>query len=212
MGLFVAFLAVNSVLTNSSRAFWLQHATYWIYPLQTLVCGALLLVFRDSYCWHRPARMLFTLVVAVVVFLVWISPQQFFGLSARTDGFDPESIPGGRPLFFWGSVVLRFLRLVVVVPILEEIFWRALLLRYLINENFERVSFGTFTSFSFIAVALAFCFSHLSADWPAALFTGAAYNLVAWRTRSLGSCILAHATTNLLLGLWIMKTGQWGFW
>ncbi|MEP7071620.1 MAG: CAAX prenyl protease-related protein [Verrucomicrobiota bacterium] len=212
MGVFIAFLAVNNVLTNSSRSFWLEHATYWIYPLQTLACGALLFAFRGSYSWHNPARILFTLAAALVVFFVWISPQQFFGVPARTDGFNPESIAGGRSWLFWGSIGVRFLRLVVVVPILEEIFWRAFLLRYLIDENFERVSFGTFTWFSFIAVALAFCFSHQSADWPAALFTGVAYNLVAWRTRSLGSCILAHATTNLLLGLWIMKTGQWGFW
>ena len=38
------------------------------------------------------------------------------------------------------------------------------------------------------------------------------YNVVAYHSRSLASCILAHATTNLLLGLWIMQTDQWGFW
>ena len=46
----------------------------------------------------------------------------------------------------------------------------------------------------------------------AALLTGALYNLVAYRTKSLGACVLAHAVTNLLLGLWIMSTRQWGFW
>ena len=46
----------------------------------------------------------------------------------------------------------------------------------------------------------------------AAFVTGVLYNIVAYRTRSLISCILAHATTNLLLGLWIMHTYQWGFW
>jgi hypothetical protein len=38
------------------------------------------------------------------------------------------------------------------------------------------------------------------------------YNLVAFRTRSLGSCILAHAVTNALLGAFILATRQWGFW
>jgi membrane protease YdiL (CAAX protease family) len=38
------------------------------------------------------------------------------------------------------------------------------------------------------------------------------YNIVAYRTKSLSACVLTHATTNLLLGVWIMKTGQWGFW
>ncbi len=39
---------------------------------------------------------------------------------------------------------------------------------------------------------------------------GILYNGVAYRTRSLSSYILTHAVTNLLLGLWIMKTKQWG--
>jgi membrane protease YdiL (CAAX protease family) len=54
--------------------------------------------------------------------------------------------------------------------------------------------------------------SHASPDWPAAFVTGALYNLVAIRTRSLTACVVTHAVTNLLLGLWIMQTRQWGFW
>ena len=102
--------------------------------------------------------------------------------------------------------------LLVVVPLVEEIFWRGFLLRLLIDEDFERVPFGTFSWFSFSIVTLGFALSHSPADWPAALVTGALYNAVAYRTKSLSSCILTHAVTNLLLGLWIMKTGQWGFW
>jgi hypothetical protein len=94
----------------------------------------------------------------------------------------------------------------------EEIFWRGYLLRYLINERFARIPIGAFSWLSFAAVTLGFGFSHARADWIAALICGALYNLVAYRTRSLASCVLAHATTNLLLGLWIMETRQWGFW
>ena len=110
------------------------------------------------------------------------------------------------------TIVLRFLRLAVVVPFIEEIFWRGFLLRFLINENFERVPVGTFSLVSFIVVTVGFGFSHASEDWIAALLTGALYNGVAYRTKKLSSCILTHAVTNLLLGLWIMKTKQWGFW
>ena len=53
---------------------------------------------------------------------------------------------------------------------------------------------------------------HQPADYPAALLTGALFNWIAIRTRSLSSCILAHAITNLLLGFYIMATRQWGFW
>jgi hypothetical protein len=32
------------------------------------------------------------------------------------------------------------------------------------------------------------------------------------RTRSLGACVIMHATSNFLLGLYIMMTRQWGLW
>jgi CAAX prenyl protease-like protein len=96
--------------------------------------------------------------------------------------------------------------------LIEEIFWRGFFLRYLIAEDFDRVAFGRFSWLSFTAVTLLFAFSHSKADWAAALCAGALYNLVAYRTRSLFSCVFAHALTNLLLGLWIMHTRQWGFW
>jgi CAAX prenyl protease-like protein len=65
---------------------------------------------------------------------------------------------------------------------------------------------------SFLVVTLTFGFSHQRPDWPAALVCGALYNLVAYRTKSLATCVATHALTNLLLGLWIMKSSQWGFW
>src|SRR6202030_3615984 len=102
----------------------------------------------------------------------------------------------------------RFLRLVLVVPLLEEIFWRGFLLRYLINEKFTGVRMGAFSWLSFAVVTLGFGFTHSQADWLAALVTGALYNFVAYRTKSLASCVAAHAITNLLLGIWIVGTRQ----
>ena len=99
-----------------------------------------------------------------------------------------------------------------MVPFVEEIFWRGFLLRYLIREDFESVPFGTFSWRSFALVTVFFALEHQPADYPAALLTGALYNWIAIRTRSLSSCILAHAITNLLLGVYIMATRQWGFW
>jgi len=55
-------------------------------------------------------------------------------------------------------------------------------------------------------VAVAFALSHSRPDWIAAFVVGVLYNVVAYRSRSLALCILAHATTNLLLGLWIIQT------
>jgi CAAX prenyl protease-like protein len=208
---FIGLLAVNVALKKIGGQFWLRASEYWIYPVQTVLCGVLLIWFRREYEFHGLRRVAFSLVVGAVVFVLWISPQQFLGFAARTVGFNPDLF-SSSPLAYWFTVILRFLRLAVVVPFVEEIFWRGFLLRFLIDEDFTRVRFGTFSWVSFLVVTVAFGFSHLPKDWIAALITGAIYNGVAYRTKSLGSCILTHAVTNLLLGFWIMQTGQWGFW
>ena len=211
MALFVLLLGLTGTGNRPESISWFSYPAYWTYPAQTLVCGALLLCFWRDYELRAPRQLWFALLIGVVVFALWITPQQFLGFGPRLIGFDPDLF-AAQPGLYWGTVIFRFLRLVVVVPLVEEVFWRGFLLRYLISERFTGVAVGTFSWLSFVAVTLAFGFSHSRADWTAALICGALYNLVAYRTGSLASCVLAHATTNLLLGLWIMQTRQWGFW
>jgi CAAX prenyl protease-like protein len=211
MAAFLLLLALNSLLPNLGGAFWLRSPEFWIYPAQTIFCGVLLLWLWRDYELRAPRRVVLTIAVAFFVFALWIAPQEFLGFATRLDGFNP-AVFSGRPAAYWTTIVFRFLRLVVVVPLVEEVFWRGFALRYFINEKFYAVPMGAFSWFSFAVVTLAFGLSHSWADWIAALITSALYNCVAYRTKSLASCILAHAITNLLLGLWIMKTRQWGFW
>jgi uncharacterized protein len=211
MAVFVVLLGVTGVGNRPQSVSWLSYPAYWTYPVQTLVCGALLWWFWSDYQFRRPAKAWFALLIGVGVFVLWIAPQQFFGFEPRRVGFDPDLF-AAQPGLYWGTVSLRFLRLVIVVPLIEEVFWRGFLLRYLINERFTTVAIGTFSWLSFVVVTVAFGFAHSRADWAAALVCGALYNLVAYRTASLASCVVVHATTNLLLGIWIMQTRQWGFW
>jgi CAAX prenyl protease-like protein len=211
MAAFIALLALKSALGSRHGAFWLEHAEYWIFPLQTVVCALILWWLWPVYQLSRPRQLAIGLAVGVVVFAIWISPQGVLGFPPRISGFNPDLFVAQQALY-WGTVSFRFLRLVIVVPLVEEIFWRGFLLRYLINEKFDEVPFGTFSWLSFLAVTIAFTLSHSMADWPAAAITGALYNFVAYRTRSLSTCVVTHGVTNALLGLWIMWTKQWGFW
>ena len=211
MLLFTALLGLGSILKTPGRALWLASPEFWIFPLQTLLCGTLVIYFRREYQFPPLRRPVFTLGLGLLVFLIWIAPQQFFRFEPRLVGFNPDVFAGSSAQY-WTTVALRFLRLVIVVPLVEEIFWRGFLLRFLIAERFDTVPFGTFSWPSFGVVTTAFGLSHLMADWPAAFLTGALYNFIAYRTKSLTSCALAHGATNLALGLWIMATKQWGFW
>jgi CAAX prenyl protease-like protein len=140
-----------------------------------------------------------------------VSPQVFLGQPRRWEGFNPE-IFAGDPALYWSTVLARFLRLVIVVPLVEEIFWRGFLQRYLIDERFQTVPFGKYTHLSFFGVAIAFTLIHSMPDWPAAFITGILYGWLAVRTKSLLAPVVAHAVTNLALGCYIMTTKQWGFW
>ena len=211
MAAFLGLLGLGSVLRKLGGAFWLNSPEYWIYPAQTVFCGALLCWFWREYEFRAARQILFTASIALLVFALWIAPQAFLGFAPRLDGFNPE-IFSGQPATYWATVAVRFVRLVVVVPLIEEIFWRGFLLRYLVNEKFHTIPIGTSSWLSFTVVTVGFGFVHSPADWIAALMTGALYNGVAYRTKSLASCVLAHALTNFVLGLWIMRTHQWGFW
>ena len=206
------------LLGAPDAARWLRPGTafaqapeHWIYPAQTLLCGALLAVFWRQYPLRRPARVVFTIAIALLIFVLWIAPQVFFHAAARREGFDPTFFEKNRPLFF-AVLAMRFARLVIVVPLIEEIFWRGFLLRFFIAEDFENVRLGAYSHFSFAAVTLGFMLEHQRADWPAALLAGALFNAIAYHTKNLTSCVLAHAVTNALLGVYIVQTRQWGFW
>lgn len=183
---------------------------YWIYPLQTALCAAALLWFRDAYDFGNGtiAKILLGAAAGILIFGLWVVPQELLHRPPRTEGFDPWVVPG------WGPWMLaaRFARLVLVVPLVEEIFWRGFLLRYLVREDFTALPFGASSRFSFWAVTAAFTAVHSTSDWPAAFVTGILLNLLAVRTRSLSACVSAHVVANLALGLYICATRQWGFW
>jgi CAAX prenyl protease-like protein len=188
-----------------------NHSVYWTVPLETVICGWVLIRDWKFYDFQAPRKVLFTAGIGILALLIWITPQEWLGAARRVDGFDPEFF-GATGWPYVANVSVRLLRLIVVVPLVEEIFWRGFLLRYFINEDFTKVPIGAFSWLSFGVVTAGFCLEHSRPDWPAAILTGALFNLVAYRTRSLSSCVLVHAVTNALLGAYVMHTRQWGFW
>ena len=204
-------ILVSLVKNPAANSLWLRSPEYWVYPLQTALCAGVLVFYWRQYDFGKRGGTALALAAGVVVLGLWIAPQAFLGGGARVVGVDPSVFGEGSALY-WMTVAARFARLVIIVPLVEEIFWRGFLMRYLIREDFTSLPVGTFQWKSFAAVAVCFMLVHGMADWPAALLCGVIYNFVAVRTGSLGACVLAHGVTNLGLGLYIMTTRQWGFW
>jgi CAAX prenyl protease-like protein len=220
----LAFVDVVKKFGDGYANWVFSSPSYWVFPLQILVCGGLLIRFWPHYQLKAPTKLLLTTAIGILVLFLWIwmSPlwlgvakgigiAKFLGIAeSRTEGFLPHFFGDGLPYAI--NLTLRFIRLVIIVPLVEEIFWRGFLLRFVIRHDFTKVPFGTFDWKSFSIVTAGFCLEHSSADWPGAILAGALYNLLAYRSRSLSSCVLAHAITNLLLGFYVLRTGQWGYW
>ena len=114
--------------------------------------------------------------------------------------------PSGRYVF----IGFRIVGAVLVVPVMEELFWRAFLIRWLVNEDFKSVPVGTFTWPSFLITVGMFGAEHN--QWLAGLVCGALYNMVLYRTRSVWACVVAHAVSNAVLAGYVLTTGDWKFW
>ena len=151
------------------------------------------------------------------MFCIWIGPDILWP-AYRQSWLFQNSIVGtpqsSLPQAAKGNVtflIFRVLSSVVNVPVLEELFWRGWLMRWLISTNFRKVPLGSYTAQSFWLVAVVFAAEHGS-YWDVGLIAGMLYNWWMIRTRSLGDCIIAHAVTNACLAWYVVARGQWHYW
>lgn len=191
-----------------------ESAMQYLYAGRALSAGTALYLFRDRFPELRLRDLLELKTTAlcagagVVTFLLWISVPAALQSPSPPAGFDPALFPEGATRAL--MVAVRVAGAVAVVPVMEELFWRSFLLRYLVSADFDSVPLGSFTWASFLCTSLLFGLEHhliLSG-----ILAGALYNLILYRTRSLAQCVLAHAVTNLALALYVLETGRWQFW
>jgi CAAX prenyl protease-like protein len=109
---------------------------------------------------------------------------------------------------------MRFIRAAVVVALVEEIFWRGFLMRFVCDWEGDhwKQPFGRAHWKSYVIVTGLFVLAHGTADWAGGLVYGSlTYLLCVW-SKNLGACVVMHATANFLMGVYIMKTGTYGLW
>ena len=215
--LYMAFIAVESLVSwlaghIPSMAAFSGYDHYVLYPVKTVLVGAALIYYWRDYTelrgsrWFRAGDLATAISAGVVVFVLWINMD--FASFGNPEGFDPYFFDDGAVAFV--LVAFRLFGAAVVVPVFEEIFWRSLVVRYFIDSDFMKVPVGAFTWASFLGTSLLFGLEHHL--WLAGIAAGIVYNLLLYRTRNIKSCILAHGITNLLLGIYVLKTGNWHFW
>ena len=207
-GIFLLFLAVAPQRIVSA---------YWEAPLWVLVLAVVCFLCWPRELSVRPSSPVLSACLGLLVFVLWIAPDLLVP-GYRQGPLFSNSLLGQlhsslRPAELQSPWVLfwRTARAVLIVTVVEELFWRAWLMRWLINPNFRNVSLGAYAAGSFWITAVLFASEHGS-YWDVGLLTGVIYNWWMLRTRSVADCILMHAVTNGALSLYVIATAQWQYW
>jgi len=212
-----------------------EASRYWFYLGKTLA-GAWLIWMAQPWIEELKWAVSREAVVAgVAVFLIWVGLDGLYPtMDQMTEKFlcpllkqiglenwcpeagkaktvwNPFAQFGGHSALAWVFIVTRILGSAMVVPPLEEVFYRSFLYRYIARPDFQSVPLGEFRWPSFLITAAIFGFAHY--EWLAGILCAFAYQgLVCWKKR-LGDALTAHAITNFLLGLWVVWKGAWNFW
>ncbi|KAF0182311.1 MAG: abortive infection protein [Nitrospirae bacterium] len=185
-----------------------------LYPVKICAVCAALWYYRQSYvelAWKDLAHagnLAFSVLIGAVVFLLWIQMTWPFAVFGTLTGYDPSGIQDDAARM--AIIASRLFGAAIIVPIMEEIFWRSFVIRYIINPDFLRIPVGAFSWASFALVSVLFGLEHNL--WLAGIMAGVAFNIVLYRTRSIAHCIIAHAVTNGMLGAYVLATNSWRFW
>jgi CAAX prenyl protease-like protein len=208
---FMAILALRGIApTDGSWGF----DTRWLYGLNLLVVGGLLALWWREYgelSWQNGptlTELAWAVGTGLLVFVLWISltaPWMQIGEpSAGFRGIDAQ----GR--LDWPLIAVRWLGASLLVPVMEELFWRSFLMRWIERPIFEGVDPRQVGLKAIVLSTFIFVLAHTL--WLGAVVAGLAYALLYRRSGKLWSAVIAHAVTNGALGIYVVMTGRWEFW
>jgi CAAX prenyl protease-like protein len=221
---FVLFLVLGSL---QGKLF--PGSEYWLYAVKTVLVGWMLWALRGLLAEVKWTFSWEGLAVGVVIAALWI------GLSGHVPTlgdiwdaghklitgkapepakpeapWNPVAFFGGNAALGWAFVLVRVLGRSLVVPPMEEVFYRSFFYRYIVSPKFNEVAFGQWHSVAFVVTSVIFGLAHPD-DWLPGILCGAAYQWLVLRKQRLGDAMLAHATTNLLISIYAIATNQWRF-
>jgi CAAX prenyl protease-like protein len=203
-GIFIAFLVLQSWTPIPP---WLKFAAPLI---------AIAIVSREALS-KRLVSPALSIALGIAVCVLWVGPEIVFPgyhngwLFSNSVIGHPNSTATAAQKSDIVFIVFRILVSVITVPILEELFWRGWVMRWLINRDFTAVPLGTYDAQAFWLVAALFASEHGS-FWDVGLLTGVIYNWWMLRTKSMWDCILMHAVTNGCLAWYVLHYDQWMYW
>lgn len=205
----IAYLAPLAVYLVISMLLGMINPGFnWSYPL--LACAGLV-ILANRFPLIRPefvrgmGRKGIVVGIAVYVFWVWMIPVD----AGRNVQF-AETLFSVPPSVTLAWIALRLIGGSVVVPVLEELAFRAGIPRVLKAVCIPRIGTRAASLIAFAGSSLAFGLMH--ANILAGALAGACYGVLTLRSGKIGEAIIAHAVTNFLIAITALFTGRWYLW
>lgn len=231
MGFMVVLELINATIAwdHPEAPWWRRDPAHFIYPVQSLSALALLFHYRRSYTFNWSWKWSLEAVAwGAVGIAFWLLPTTLYdywnmegkthgilgllGVQERRNGFDASIFD--HPMAYGTTLAFRFLRAVVVVALVEEIFWRGFVMRFIndMHGYYWKQPFGKGSWKSYWIVTALFVLAHSKADYAGAFVYGTLTYLLCVRSKSLGACVVMHAVANLLMGIYIITYEKHGLW
>jgi len=188
---FVAFMVVG-VLTSAVAV----HPDL-AYPVKALVLLAALGFFRRHLSRLALTRDPVAVGAGLLVGLGWIMTQPAPGEAEATLQAGLATLSGAA-LAVW--VVARLLGTMLLVPIVEELFFRSYLL--------GRLDFGGLPGRIFAVAVSSALFAALHGRLIEAFAAGVVFALVMLRRNRSGDAVIAHVVANSLIAIWALLAGD----
>jgi hypothetical protein len=216
--------AIFLLLTFAQGKFG-EASRYWFYLAKTLAGAGMIWAVRPWIPEMRWKLSWSAVAAGLGVLGLWVGLDGWYpsldqaltrvGLgksaaAAADPPWNPHAMFGQGSLLAWFFVMTRLVGSTLVVPPLEEVFYRSFVYRYLADQDFLKLPLAVVRWVPFTVTAIAFGLTHV--EWLAGILCGMIYQgLVCWKGR-LGDAMGAHALTNLGLGLWVITREAWHFW
>ena len=187
------------------------------YILKTILVASLLVGMWRRYTPIRWDYWWLGIIVGVLVVFQWVGMEKLILQAWPNYPRMPHDVfvPAEHfrsPVMMWSFIAVRWAGASLMVPVMEELFWRDYLWRSLLAPNdFKLAAVGEWDWKVYLIVAVAFG-AGVHIEWMTAITCGLIYGALLVRTRSLGACIIAHGVTNFLLGAYVLMYRDWRFW
>ncbi len=207
--LYILFLALEGSVSNWDPSFDVR----WLYPVKAgLVAVALLFLWRhytELKCERLSrAQILLSIIVGLMVLGLWVNlDARWMLLGDPGKGYIPLDSKGRLELLL---IAFRFTGAALVVPLMEELFWRSFIQRWIHRPDFMALDPAQVGMRALLIASVLFAVEHQ--QWLAGFIAGLAYGGLYIYTRNLWAPVIAHAITNGGLGIYVVLTRHWQFW